>query len=186
MNTLLRLTALLALLMLGACTTIPVGPSIMALPGSGKSFDQFRVDDGDCRQFALGQVGGATANRAVIDSGVKSAVVGTAVGALAGAAVGGQGGAAVGAGAGLLVGSVAGAGAGEASAYGSQRRYDHAYIQCMYAKGERVPVSGRMAPGPASAPAYPHAYAPASPRAVVTPPPPPPGYPPPPPPGVSR
>jgi len=41
---------LAALLGLSACTVMPTGPSVMALPGTGKSFDQFRADDYDCRQ----------------------------------------------------------------------------------------------------------------------------------------
>ena len=41
----LKFSPLLALLALGACTTLPTGPSILALPGTGKSFDQFRADD---------------------------------------------------------------------------------------------------------------------------------------------
>jgi hypothetical protein len=36
MSKLLRVSPLLALLLLGACTTIPTGPSVMALPGTGK------------------------------------------------------------------------------------------------------------------------------------------------------
>ncbi|MFD2271066.1 hypothetical protein ACFS07_07860 [Undibacterium arcticum] len=31
-----KLTPILAVLLLGACTTMPSGPSVMALPGSGK------------------------------------------------------------------------------------------------------------------------------------------------------
>jgi hypothetical protein len=179
MSRLLRVSPLCALLLLGACATIPAGPSVMAMPGTGKSFDQFRADDADCRQFALSQVGGATANDNAVESGVKSAAVGAAVGALAGAAMGGHQGAGVGAGVGLLAGSAAGAGAGQASGYGSQRRYDNAYVQCMYAKGDRVPVSGRMTSAPAQV------YNP-PPANTNVPPPPPPGYPPPPPPGVAR
>ena len=49
-----------ALALLGACTTIPTGPSVMVLPGSTKNFDQFRADDFDCRNFATAQVNGAT------------------------------------------------------------------------------------------------------------------------------
>ena len=173
MSKLLHFSPLVAALGVAACTTIPTGPSVMVMPGTGKSFDQFRGDDAQCRQFALSQVGGATANDTAIESGVKSAAVGAAVGALAGAAMGGHQGAGVGAGVGLLAGSAAGANAGQASGYGSQRRYDNAYIQCMYAKGERVPVLGQMAPRPAQAFNPP-------------PPPPPPGFPPPPPPGVMR
>ncbi|MBC7514177.1 MAG: glycine zipper family protein [Herminiimonas sp.] len=135
---------------LAGCTTLPPnGPSMTVLPGSGKTFDQFRIDDSDCRQHAAQQSGGSPANAAV-DSGVRSAALGTLLGAVAGAAINGGRGASVGAGTGLLFGSVAGAGAADASAYGLQQRYDSGYIQCMYAKGHKVPVSGRMMtePGP--------------------------------------
>lgn len=179
MSRLLRVTPLLALLVLGGCVSMPSGPSVMAMPGSGKNFDQFRADDADCRQYALSQIGGATANDAAVDSSVRSAALGTAVGALAGAAMGGHQGAGVGAGVGLLAGTAAGANAGQASGYGSQRSYDNAYVQCMYAKGQRVPVSGHY-----SEPARPHHRM--APAPAYAPPPPPPGYPPPPPPGVVR
>ncbi len=179
MSKLIRISPVVALLALGACTTIPIGPSVMALPGTGKNFDQFRADDALCRQYALDQVGGATANETAVESGVKSAAAGAAVGALAGAAMGGHQGAGVGAGMGLLVGSAAGANAGHSSGYGSQRRYDNAYVQCMYAKGERVPVSVQLSESPRS-------YAPPPAPAGAYVPPPPPGYPPPPPPGAVR
>jgi hypothetical protein len=168
MNFLSR-TSIAGLLLLGGCATIPSGPSVMVLPGSGKSFDAFRVDDMDCRQFAHQQIGGAYPNQAQVDSGVASAALGTVIGAAAGAAMGGRGGAATGAGAGLAVGAMAGTGAGQSSGYALQRRYDIGYQQCMYAKGHRVPVAGRFAdPHPAT-------Y-------TSPPPPPPPGTPPPPPP----
>jgi hypothetical protein len=170
----LRLSSLVGVLGLAACASVPSGPSVMVLPGTGKSFDQFRLDDATCRQYANQQVGGATPGSAATDSGVRTAVVGTAIGAAAGAVIAGRGGAAVGAGTGLLVGSVAGAGAGEGSYYAVQRRYDFSYQQCMYANGHRVPVSGRFV---TSAP-NPH-YPPSA------PPPPPPGAAPPPPPGAA-
>jgi outer membrane lipoprotein SlyB len=131
-------------LLLAACATVPEGPSVMALPGSGKGMDQFRADDAYCRDFALQMSGGKTANQNAADSGVRSAALGTVLGAAAGAAIGGERGAGVGAGTGLLMGGLAGTEAGERSSYGTQRRYDNAYIQCMYEKGDRVPVSGRM------------------------------------------
>lgn len=134
---------LLGLMALSACTTMPSGPSVLVLPGRGQSFDQFRADDYACRQYAYEQIGGRTPDQAAATSGVRSAAVGTAVGAVAGAAIAGREGAAVGAGTGLLVGSAAGAGAAETSSYGLQRRYDYGYVQCMYAKGHRVPVYGR-------------------------------------------
>lgn len=125
---------------LAGCSLMPTGPSVMALPGTGKSFDQFRADDASCRQYAFVQVGGVSANQGASTSAVGGAVLGTAVGAAAGAAFGGGEGAAIGAGAGLLAGSALGAGAAQGSVYGIQQRYDNAYIQCMYAAGERVPV----------------------------------------------
>ncbi|MBE0615860.1 MAG: hypothetical protein IH604_19490 [Burkholderiales bacterium] len=181
MSTLLRLSPLVALLGVAACTTIPTGPSVMALPGSDRNFNQFRADDADCRQFAQVQSGSATANETALDSGVKSAAAGALIGALAGAAMGGHQGAGVGAGVGLLAGGAAGTGASQASGHGAQNRYDNAYVQCMYSKGNRVPVSGQMSSRPA-----PDRYASPAARSAYAPPPPPPGYPPPPPPGVVR
>jgi len=144
------LLLLIALLGLGACATLPTGPAVMVLPGTGKSFDQFRFDDGACRQFSYEQVAGVTPSRAAEDSGVRSAAVGAALGAVAGAAIDGSSGAATGAGVGLLFGGLAGAGAAERSAYGAQYRYDVAYQQCMYAKGHRIPVSARFTQAPAA------------------------------------
>ncbi|MDD5274885.1 MAG: glycine zipper family protein [Methylovulum sp.] len=135
---------LTALLAVSGCVSLPNGPSVMVLPGAGMSFDQFRNDDVVCRQYAYFQVGGTTANQAAVYSGVTSAAVGTALGAATGAALGGGRGAAIGAGTGLLAGSAVGAGAANSSMYGNQDRYDNAYIQCMYAKGHQVPVSGQF------------------------------------------
>jgi hypothetical protein len=166
----------IAALALAACISLPPsGPSMLVLPGTGKSFDQFRFDDSDCRQYAGGQTG-ATPSQAAEDSAVRSAVLGTAVGAVAGAAIGGQQGAAVGAGTGLLVGSASGAGAANQSAYTLQQRYDFAYEQCMYAKGHKVPVRGGFAsslPAPArSAPPPPPSAPPANYSPSIPPPPP--------------
>jgi hypothetical protein len=135
---------LLAPLLLVGCVTVPEGPSVFALPGAGKSFSEFRADDAECRQYAWMQIGGNSPALAAQNSAVASAVLGTVVGTAAGAAIGGRSGAAVGAGSGLLVGSLAGTGAAQGSAYTAQRRYDHAYVQCMYAKGDRVPVFGHL------------------------------------------
>src|SRR2546428_9072521 len=105
---LLRFSPVLAALLLGACVSVPSGPSVMVLPGTGKSFDQFRADDMDCRQFAHSQVGGTDANQVASESAVRSAAVGTVIGAAAGAAIGGRSGAAGRAGGRVLGGSPAG------------------------------------------------------------------------------
>ncbi len=167
-----------SLLLVAACTTMPSGPSVMALPGSGKSFDQFRADDFYCRQYAGTLIGGTTPSQAATSSGVTSAVAGTALGAAAGAAFDGGRGAAAGAGAGLLLGSLMGTGAAQTSSYALQQNYDAGYIQCMYAKGERVPVSGRFISSSPNGEAQPQPqYAPPPPPDEYQPkyPPPPPG-----------
>jgi hypothetical protein len=103
----------LLVLALTGCTVMPTGPSVTVLPGSTKSFEQFRYDDVNCRQYAHMQ------------------------------------------------------GNSQSAGYGSQRGYDSAYVQCMYARGHQVPVYGRMLTSPgAPGPGY------AAPMA----PPPPPGY----------
>lgn len=140
-----RLSLIALPLALAACVSMPSGPSVMVLPGTGMSFEQFRQDEYQCRQYAAEQIG-QTPEGASGGAAVRSAAVGTAVGAVAGAAIGGRRGAGVGAGTGLVVGSVAGANAAQVSGYEAQKRYDNAFIQCMYSKGHRVPVSGHYSP----------------------------------------
>ena len=155
-----------------SCASIPTGPSVVVLPASGISFDQFRNDDVNCQQFAAYQLEGTTPNQAAIDSGITSAIIGSALGAAAGAIIGGGNGAIIGAGTGLLAGGLAGTGSANGSMYEVQQRYDGAYIQCMYAKGHQVPVSGQFS-GAVSQPNTP---------SNTNIPPPPPNLPPPPPP----
>ena len=166
MNRANRVLSVAALLALGACVTVPSGPSIMSLPGTGKSFDQFRADDFECRQYASSQAGGPAPNQAATDNAVSTAAAATAIGAAAGALMDGSSGAGVGAGIGLLMGSAIGSSTANASAYAAQQRYDIGYTQCMYAKGHKVPVSGRFAA----------ANERPAPRRYNTPPPPPPSY----------
>ncbi len=45
-------------LTLGACAPTPRGPSVMVLPGSGKTLDEFQLDDATCRQWAAQHFGG--------------------------------------------------------------------------------------------------------------------------------
>jgi len=171
--------AVAAGLLLTACATVPTGPSVMVLPGHGKNFDQFQADDSVCRQWALQQTG-TTTGHASAGSTVAGAAIGTAVGAAAGAALGAAAGnpaigAAAGAGVGLLGGTVAGATAGSDASSTAQRRFDMTYMQCMYAKGNQIPVARGSLPTGYSA-------APRQTPSVNVPPPPPAGPPPPPPP----
>ena len=131
------------LLVASGCATIPTGPSVMVLPPPGKSFEQFQADDAICRQWAAQRIG-QSPQQAMNQNTATGAVVGTAIGAAAGAAIGSASGnvgagAAIGAGSGLLVGTAAGASSGQVSGWEAQRRYDIAYTQCMYMKGNQVP-----------------------------------------------
>lgn len=175
-----RLLTLPIVSLLTACVNLPTGPSVMTLPGSGKSFDQFRYDDYECREYAYQQVGGQTPQQSSRTSGIESTAIGAGLGAASGAAIAGGHGAAVGAGVGLLGGALMGSSTAMASGYESQQRYDFSYIQCMYAKGHRVPVSGNISSDqPVNRNVSPRISAP---PARFTPPPPPSGNPPPPPP----
>jgi len=161
---------LLGIGVLSACVTVPNGPNVMVLPAPGKPFEVFQAEDMLCRQFSRSQTGIDPAE-AGVQSAVASGAVGTVIGAAAGALIGAvtgspAAGAAIGGGSGLLLGSLSGAQAGGASASALQSRYDMAYVQCMYARGNQVP-------GVATTPSV---------RSTL--PPPPPGPPPSPPPGV--
>jgi hypothetical protein len=50
------LIILIFVFLLGACSTMPSGPSVLALPGTGKNFDLFHNDDLTCKQFVHAQI----------------------------------------------------------------------------------------------------------------------------------
>ena len=81
---------LLGMSLLSACTSIPTGPSVLALPAVGKPMDVFQAEEDGCRAYAQQQAAAGATPR--------------------------------------------------------QSRYDIAYIQCMYAKGNVIP--GVVAPAP--------------------------------------
>ena len=154
------LLGMAGLLSLAGCASVPNGPSVAVMPAPGKPFDLFVAEDRECRQFAQQSIG-KTVSEAGADSEVKSMAAGTAIGAVAGTVLGGnRNGAGTGAAVGLLAGTSIGANEARYSERDSQRRYDIAYEQCMYAKGNQLPQSGyqpraRYAPPPVqSAPAY--------------------------------
>jgi hypothetical protein len=170
-------------IMLAGCATIPPGPSVLVMPGTGKSWEAFQADDGVCRQWAQNQTewnANQTVNENLAGGAIAGGALGAASGALIGAASGNLGpGAAIGAGAGLL----GGAALGSTQAYGAggevQRRYDNAYQQCMYAKGNQIPGHLQAYRSSSPPPPPPPPTHTSGPEAV---PPPPAGPPPPPPP----
>jgi len=155
---------LLVMVILGGCATVPTGPSVMVLPGSGKPFEVFQSDDNSCRQWAGQQIGespDAAANKHL----AWGAAIGTGLGAALGAAIGSfsadaGAGALIGGIAGLIGGSAMASGPAYAAGYETQRRYDNAYMQCMYSKGNQVPGAVQrprrtyLAPPPPPPPGY--------------------------------
>jgi hypothetical protein len=133
----------LAAVALVGCATMPTGPSVMVLPAAGKPFEVFQSEDFVCRDWAAAQIGQQPAD-AVNQNLVGGAAVGTLLGAGLGAAIGAASGnvgagAAIGAASGLFGGTAMASGPAYSAGYEAQRRYDIAYQQCMYSKGNAVP-----------------------------------------------
>ncbi len=96
---------------LGGCASLPVGPNVLVLPGNRKSLAQFQADDTGCREWA-GQRVGVTPAQASNQDLANGAAIGT----------------------------VAGADRRYGEGWTIQNRYDAAYVQCMYATGNQVPL----------------------------------------------
>jgi hypothetical protein len=152
------LGAALAVALVG-CASIPTGPSVTVMPGPGKPFDLFNADNTICKEFASQQIG-VNPNDVAREQVVTGAAAGVALGAASGALMshGHEGQTESMAGAGLIVGSAAGANAANQSTMTLQRRYDIAYQQCMYAKGNQIPgyPAPRYAAPPPPPPPPPH------------------------------
>lgn len=128
---------------LAGCTVAPPsGPTVVAMPGQGKSFAAFQHDDRLCRGYASEHVNPAEAQAAgqnANTTAVAGTLLGAATGALLGAAGGNAGmGAAAGGGAGLLLGSSMAGNQAQGAANSMQARYNVAYAQCMVAHGNRM------------------------------------------------
>jgi hypothetical protein len=128
--------SLLAAVLLSGCVTPPMGPTALVMPGQAKPFEAFAGDQATCKQFASGEVdGGATlANLSEFGTTAMTAALGAGLGG----AVRGTPGAEVGGGVGAFAGLAAssrGAAAGQGSL---QSRYNLAYVQCMYARGNQI------------------------------------------------
>jgi hypothetical protein len=114
----LTLPALAMGVLLGACTVIPVGPSVMALPGSRMGVDQYQADNAACQQHAGAVIAAASGGTAAAadNAAASTAAAGSSYTAM--------------------------------SSYQLQRGYDGAYLQCMYDRGHRVPVRRDYTAGP--------------------------------------
>ncbi len=175
--------AVLPVLALGACAVaVPTGPTVVALPGQGKTFQQFQTDDYNCRGYAQSRTQYAAQEaQNASNSANGTAVVGTLIGAGLGAAIGAAAGnpgagAAVGAGAGLLGGASVGGDQAQGAADSLQHRYNIAYAQCMVGNGEALQSAGGYGPPPGYYGGPPPGYYGGPPPGYDAPPPPPPGY----------
>ena len=133
----LGLLSLAGAVLVQGCATVPLGPTVQVLPGRGKSFEAFQVDNSICTQYAASAVQGQ-AERAN-GQAVGGAVLGTLLGAGLGAAVGGGRGAGIGAASGAALGTGIGASGSANTQGGIQGQYDNAYVACQVSKGNRVP-----------------------------------------------
>lgn len=134
-----------ALLMAG-CATTPAGPMVRVMPAPNKPFEVFAQEQIDCEHYASDRVAGGAqaANNRALGATALGAVLGLGVGA----ATGSGRAASVGAATGGAIGAAVGADQSSYAGYGLQRRYDIAYSQCMYAKGNYVPGMMAAAPPP--------------------------------------
>ena len=147
MNWLQKILVIPAVIALGGCATIPPGPSVMVMPPPGKPFEIFQMEDSVCRQWAERQAGW-DANETVNENVASGAAIGTLVGAGLGAAIGSASGnvgagAAIGAAGGMAVGAAGASEPAWRAGHEVQRRYDIAYQQCMYSKGNQIPGTVR-------------------------------------------
>ena len=138
------LAVLAAGVLTAGCATTPTGPMVRAMPAPTKPFEVFAQDQAECEHYAGDQIAGAAqaANNRALGATALGAVLGLGVGA----ATGSGRAASVGAASGGAIGATIGADQSAYAGYDLQRRYDIAYSQCMYAKGNQVP--GMLPPAP--------------------------------------
>jgi uncharacterized protein YcfJ len=167
-----QITVYGTVLMLAACASTPMGPTVHAMPPQGKPFDQFAAEQASCKQYADAQVRGQADSANT--TGLLEGVGGTVLGAGLGAALGGGHGAAVGAGLGAVGGTAVGASTSGREQKSIQQQYNDAYLQCMSAKGNQVPQPVIVAPRPSTTIIYTQPAPP--PTIIYSAPPPPSGY----------
>ena len=165
-------------LALAGCATAPLAPRVAVMPAPGKPFEVFVAEEQACRQYAEQAVATADGKDPATERAVETGIWATLIGALAGAAIGGRDGAAVGAGFGLFTGAATASGESHYVVGDVRHRYDIAYQQCMYAKGNQIPgmyrpqvEAGAPANRAAPMPPPPTAAAPAKLQGMPPPPP---------------
>src|ERR1700730_4027845 len=142
------INGLVATALLRECATSPMGPTALVMPAQGKPFGAFAQEQAMCKQFADGEVSGGATIANLKQFG--TAALSTALGAGLGAAVRGSRGAEVGGAVGAIPGAMSVAHGSARDQNDLQGRYDLAYTQCMYARGNQIAGVARSAPRVAS------------------------------------
>src|SRR5258708_2392441 len=148
--------------LLAGCAMQPVGPTVAVFPAPYKPFEVFQQDQYECGQYAGSQVAGraeAANNRAL-----GTAAIGTALCRDIRAATGAGHAVPFGGGAGAAVGGSIAAVQSERGGFSLQRRYDIAFSQCMYSRGNQVPGFQRSVAPPPPPPEGPGGPPPPGPR----------------------
>jgi outer membrane lipoprotein SlyB len=122
-------------LVLSGCA-VPLGPTVQVLPGQGKDFAAFQLDQHDCSIYTNDQV--RPMKETVDNQQLGSAVLGTVLGAGLGAAIGGGRGAGIGAASGAIAGTAVGTGRADQATNRLQVTYDNTYAACMAARGNVI------------------------------------------------
>jgi hypothetical protein len=140
------LAVLAACLLTTGCAVGPTGPMVRVMPEPNKPFEVFAQEQTDCEHYASNQIAenAQAANSRALGATALGAVLGLGVGA----ATGSGRLATVGAVSGGAIGAAVGTDEARYAGYSLQRRYDIAYSQCMYAKGNQVPGMVAAAPPP--------------------------------------
>ncbi len=138
-------SGLCAVALLSGCATEPMGPTARVMPAQGKPFEVFATDQSQCKQFAEGETGGGATMSNLKQFG--TAVISTALTAGLGAALHGGRGAGIGGAVGSLAGAALGGRGSAADQRGLQGRYDLAYSQCMFTRGNQVAGLGHSTGG---------------------------------------
>jgi hypothetical protein len=147
MNRIRIITGLLTIALASGCATEPMGPAARVMPAQGKPFEVFAAEQATCKQFAQSEVGGGAMLSNLQELG--AAALSTALGAGMGAAIpihNHARGAEIGGSLGAMTGTMLASRGAARDQQGLQGRYDLAYTQCMYARGNQVAAA---APGPA-------------------------------------
>lgn len=128
-----------SVLLLAACAGIPSGPQVAVMPAPGKPLDLFAQEDRQCRNYADQALGIPARGSAPANASTPNNTP---------------------AGSDSPKSPASTSNTATYSGSDAQRRYDIAYQQCMYAKGNQLPGYGYRRPAAAPSGGTPYYYPP--------------------------